>query len=159
MTELLITRTNSTNPDFIKLVKFLDAELAIRDGNEHSFYAQYNKIDELRNVALAYNNGHAVGCGAFKKYEGDTAEIKRMYVLPIVRSKGIAGKILEELEKWATEEGFGICILETGRKQPEAVRLYEKSGYMPIPNYGQYEGIENSVCMKKILNNASHLSH
>lgn len=151
MKGLLITRTNSANPDFIKLVKLLDEELAIRDGSEHSFYAQYNKIDAIKNVVLAYHNGEALGCGAFKKYDGDTAEIKRMYVRPEERGKGIAGEVLKELEKWAPEEGFGSCILETGRKQPEAIRLYEKSGYSIIPNYGQYKEIANSVCMRKSL--------
>lgn len=151
MKGLLITRTDSANRDFIKLVKLLDEELAIRDGSEHSFYAQYNNIDAIKNVVLAYHNGKALGCGAFKKYDADAAEIKRMYVLLPERGKGIAGEVLTELEKWALEEGFGSCILETGKKQPEAIRLYEKSGYVPIPNYGQYEGIEDSVCMKKTL--------
>ena len=151
MTELIITRTDSTNPDFVKLVKLLDEELALRDGSEHSFFAQYNKIDAIKNVVVAYHNEQATGCGAFKKYQGHTAEVKRMYVLPTERGKGIAGEVLKELEKWALEEGFGSCILETGKKQPEAIRLYEKSGYKLIPNYGQYKEIESSVCMRKPL--------
>lgn len=147
--EVKIVRTDSANPDFIKLVGELDADLRIRDGSEHSFYAQFNKIDALKNVVVAYHNNEPIGCGAFKQYENSTAEIKRMFVPLHERGKGIAGKVLGELEKWADEEGFKSCILETGKKQPEAIRLYEKSGYTFIPNYGQYTGIDNSVCMKK----------
>lgn len=146
-----LLRTDSDNKDFRELVRLLDAELAIRDGAEHSFYAQFNKIDKIREVVVAYENELAVGCGAFKQYEPKIAEIKRMYVRENERGRGIAGKILAELETWAKELNFSECILETGLKQPEAVRLYQKSGYETIANYGQYEGIENSVCLRKII--------
>ena len=129
----------------------LDRDLQIRDGVEHSFYAQFNKIDKIREVVVAYENETAVGCGAFKEYSAGAAEIKRMFVRPENRGRGIAGKILTELETWAKELNFSECVLETGLKQPEAVRLYQKSGYEVIPNYGQYVGVENSVCMKKIF--------
>lgn len=147
-----LLRTDSDNDDFRELVKFLDAELQIRDGAEHDFYAQFNKIDAIREVVVAYENEIAVGCGAFKEYLPRVAEIKRMFVLPESRNRSIAGKILSELEAWASELSFSKCILETGLKQPEAVRLYQKSGYEIIPNYGQYAGIENSVCMRKSIN-------
>lgn len=142
-------RTDSINTDFIQLVNQLDAELATRDGNEHSFYIQYNKIDNIRFVVLAYENQKAIGCGAIKEYSPDTMEIKRMYVSPEGRKKGIATKILTELESWAIELSHTKCILETGKKQPEAIALYRKNGYKPIPNYGQYAGIENSLCFEK----------
>ena len=148
---LTYLRTNSSNQDFIHLVKLLDADLAIRDGTDHSFYAQYNKIDLIQHVVVAYDNNEAVGCGAFKNYDETSVEIKRMYVLSQHRNKGIAAAILQQLELWANEEGYQSTVLETGMKQPEAIRLYEKSGYIIIPNYGQYAGIENSVCMKKQL--------
>lgn len=148
-TELL--RTDSDNADFRELVALLDADLAIRDGAEHLFYAQYNKIDLIREVVVAYENGEAVGCGAFKEYEPNAAEIKRMYVSPAKRGRGIARRILAELETWAKELSFVECVLETGVKQPEAIALYRKSGYEKIPNYGQYAGVENSVCLKKTL--------
>lgn len=148
---LKIIRTDSDNSAFRELVKLLDADLAIRDGAEHSFYAQFNKVDKIREVVVAYENETAVGCGAFKEYAPQIAEIKRMYVLENMRGRGFAGEILAELESWAKELNFSECILETGLKQPEAIRLYQKSGYEIIPNYGQYEGVENSVCMKKVL--------
>lgn len=146
-----LLRTNSDNADFRELVALLDADLAIRDGADHSFYAQYNKIDKIREVVVAFENETAVGCGAYKEYEPNIAEIKRMYVREENRGRGIAGQILAELETWAKELNFTECVLETGKKQPEAIALYKKSGYEIIPNYGQYAGIENSVCMRKIL--------
>ena len=144
-----IVRTNSDNPDFIELVKYIDADLAIRDGNEHSFYAQFNKIDKIKFVVIAYEDDQPVGCGAIKEYAPNTMEIKRMYTSPASRGNGIATKVLTELENWAAEMSFEKCILETGKKQPEAIALYKKSGYKSISNYGQYAGIENSVCFRK----------
>jgi putative acetyltransferase len=146
---LKIIRTDSLNEDFRELVSLLDADLRIRDGADHGFYAQFNKIDLIKNVVVAYQNDIAVGCGAFKKFDEESVEIKRMFVRPDDRGRGVAVEILKELEIWAAEENFGFAVLETGKKQPEAIRLYEKSGYESIPNFGQYAGIENSVCMKK----------
>ena len=143
--------TDSSNNHFKELVKLLDADLTIRDGGDHVFYAQFNKIDMIQHVIVAYENEAPVGSVAFKKYDDTSAEVKRMYVLPQHRNKGIAASVLLQLEQWAKEEGFTTTVLETGMKQPEAIRLYEKSSYKRIPNYGQYAGIENSVCMKKEL--------
>ncbi len=147
-----IVRTDETDEKFLALVKLLDIELAKRDGDEHAFYAQFNAPVGLAGVVLAYDGGIAVGCGAFKQHSDDIAEIKRMFVLAGHRGKRVAARILEELEGWAVKCGFAECILETGFKQPEAIALYKRSGYHLMPNYGQYEGVENSVCMKKRLN-------
>ena len=146
-----IIRTNSDDQDFIDLVKNLDAELAERDGNDHSFYAQFNKIDKIKFVVVAYENSKPMGCGAIKEYASNTMEIKRMYTSPESRGKGIATKVLTELEIWATELSYEKCILETGKKQPEAIGLYKKNGYKFIPNYGQYAEIENSLCFEKVV--------
>lgn len=145
-------RTDSSNPDFIALVKLLDADLAQRDGTETEYYAQFNKIDMLKNCIVAYVNDSPVGCGAFKPFEeGISVEVKRMYVLETERGKGLAGAILSELEKWAAELGYSKSVLETGKRQPEAIALYSKHGYQITENYGQYIGIENSVCFEKHL--------
>ena len=149
---ITITRTNSDNPDFIGLVKFLDADLAERDGADHSFYSQFNKIDKIKQVVVAFENDRPIGCGAIKEYNTDTMEIKRMYTSPDSRGKGIATKVLAALEQWAGELNYQQCILETGKKQPEAIRLYKRNGYQLIENYGPYAGIENSVCFEKKLN-------
>lgn len=146
-----LVRTDSSNNDFVELVKLLDKELQIRDGSEHSFYSQYNKIDKIKNVVVAFYNNTAVGCGAIKEYENGIMEVKRMFVKDEYRRKGIATDVLIELEKWAKELGYSKCILETGRAQPEAIHLYKKNNYSVIPNYGQYAGVVNSVCMEKVF--------
>jgi putative acetyltransferase len=148
---ITVTRTTSDNPDFEKLVIELDAFLAILDGEDHAFYAQFNKSSALKNTVIAYENETAVGIGAYKEYDSQTVEMKRMYTLPLYRGKGIASKILSELELWAKEENYKIAVLETGFMQKEAISLYQKLGYVITENYGQYIGVENSICMKKTL--------
>jgi GNAT superfamily N-acetyltransferase len=146
-----IIRTNSDNPDFVALVRLLDADLAKRDGAEHSFYSQFNKIAKIKYVVVAYTDEKPVGCGAIKEFGPEAMEVKRMYVAPESRNKGVATKILSALENWAGELTYTKCVLETGKRQPEAIALYQKSGYQIIPNYGQYAGMENSVCFEKVI--------
>ena len=149
---LKIVRTNSCDKDFIALVKLLDADLQIRDGEDHPFFAQYNKLDNIKYAVVAYLDKVPVGCGAIKQYDEHTMEIKRMFVNPELRGKGIATKVLIELENWVRELNFSKCILETGKRQPEAIRLYQKNGYEIIPNFGQYKNVKSSVCFEKIIN-------
>jgi len=146
-----LERTTSDNQDFITLVKALDADLGQRDGEDHEFYHQFNSIAGLRNALVAYLDDKLVGCGALKEFDSTSMEVKRMYVLPSARGKGVATLILKELEKWAKELKYENCVLETGKRQPEAIALYTKNGYESIPNYGQYIGVENSVCFRKTL--------
>ncbi|MCC4228891.1 GNAT family N-acetyltransferase [Zunongwangia profunda] len=146
-----IKRTSSSEIDFQHLVSELDGELSTRNGETNEFFAQYNKIDQIKNVIIATIENKPVGCGAMKAYDSDTMEIKRMFVPIEMRGKGIAVHILKNLEKWAKEMNYSKCILETGNKMPEAIRLYEKSNYKIIPNYGQYNGIEDSICFEKHL--------
>jgi GNAT superfamily N-acetyltransferase len=148
---MTLTRTNSDHPDFVALVRLLDADLARRDGEEHAFYAAFNRVDTIKYVVLAYEDGLPAGCGALKEHGDGTMEIKRMFVPEAKRRKGIASRILHHLELWAGEFAASRCILETGRKQPDAIALYRRSGYTMIPNYGQYVGVENSVCFEKKL--------
>lgn len=146
-----IIKCNSNNQDFINLVKLLDSDLALRDGEDHSFYAQFNKLDNIKYALVIYLNNQPIGCGAIKQFESDCMEVKRMYTLPEFRGQGLATKILIELENWAFELGYKKCVLETGKRQPEAIQLYKKNGYKTIPNYGQYTNVENSVCFEKDL--------
>jgi GNAT superfamily N-acetyltransferase len=129
----------------------LDADLAQRDGEDHVFYDQFNKIGNIPYAMVAFDANVAVGCGALKQFDKERLEVKRMYVSPDNRGKGIATLLLGALEAWAKELGYEKCILETGKKQPEAIALYEKNGYVRVSNYGQYKGIENSVCFEKKL--------
>lgn len=151
MLSIRLKKTDSTDPDFAELVRHLDADLAERDGEDHSFYAQFNKIDNIKHAIVAYENDRPVGCGAIKEYSPDTMEVKRMYTSPENRGKGIASSVLSELERWASELSYEKCILETGKRQPEAIALYKKRGYQVIPNYGQYADVEDSVCFEKNL--------
>ena len=144
-------RTTSENPDFQKLVKQLDAYLAVMDGEEHAFYHQYNKIDMLKNCIVIFDNDEAVTCGAIKEFDSKSMEVKRMFTLPEKRGKGLASKILTELETWTKELGYEKTFLETGKRQTEAIALYNKCVYKVIPNYGQYIGIDNSICFEKKL--------
>ncbi len=146
-----IIRTDAVNPDFIYLVRLLNADLSIRDGEDHGFYMQYNKLESIKYVLVADENGEAVGCGAIREYAPGIMEVKRMFTHPDHRSKGIARKILSELEDWTRELKYEKCILETGIKQPEAIQVYQRSGYAITENYGQYKGVVNSVCFEKIL--------
>ncbi len=148
---LSLTRTNSENEAFLALVSALDKDLAVRNGEANDFFAPFNKTPLIRNVVLAFNDLMPAGCGAMKEFDRNTAEIKRMFVPPELRGKGIAGTILRELETWAKELGYTRCVLETGDKMPEALALYRKSGYRIIPNYGPYENVESSICFEKNL--------
>lgn len=146
-----LLRTTNTNKDFRALVTLLDGHLAVTDEDEHDFYNQYNGLDAIKHVVILYKEDEPMACGAFKHYEDGTVEIKRMFTAEAARGQGLAVKVLDELEAWAREEGYAKGLLETGRRQPYAVRLYEKQGYTIVPNYGQYTGMENSVCMEKRL--------
>lgn len=146
---LTFKRCDSSNDDFQALVKELDHYLAFIDGEEHAFYAQYNKIDSIKHVIVAYLDGRAVACGAFKPYGEHGVEIKRMWASPTLRGQGLASRVLFELENWASSLAYRFSVLETGKSQADAVRLYEKNGYYVIPNYGQYTEAHHSVCYKK----------
>lgn len=144
-----LIRTNSDHQDFKKLVQQLDRDLAIKNGEINDFFAQYNKLDLIKHVVMAYMDEEPIGCGAIKQYEENTVEIKRMFVPLKKRGNGIASRILQELEQWAKELGYKKCILETGDKMTEAIGLYKKHAFIVIPNYGQYADISNSICFEK----------
>ena len=144
-----LKRTNSSDPNFVSLVKHLDADLAKRDGADHAFYDQFNSIAHLSHVIVLYENGIPISCGAFKEFDAESVEIKRMFTLPEHRGAGHGALVLWELESWATELKYKKSILETGTKQHEAIQLYLKCGYVLVENYGQYVGVENSRCFEK----------
>lgn len=145
-----IKRTDSSDKDFHKLVERLDKDLLERYNELQLFYRQFNKIENISTVLVAYEEGLPVGCGCFKPFDEESVEVKRMYVSDEHRGKGIGAAILSELEKWAAELNYKYIVLETGNKQPEAITLYKKSGYLIIPNYGQYARKEDtSICMRK----------
>lgn len=146
-----LTRTNSKSTDFIQLVQELDADLAIKNGDDNAFFAQFNTVAPLQYVVVLYVENNAVGCGAIKAFNEHTMEIKRMYVKPEYRGKGRATEILNELQNWTKELGYSTCVLETGQQMTDALRLYTKNGFSVIPNYEPYTNVATSVCLKKEL--------
>jgi putative acetyltransferase len=93
----------------------------------------------------------AVGCGALRRVDSQTAEIKRMYVSPRHRGAGVGRAIVEKCEQVARELGVSRIVLETGERQPEALTLYAHCGFARIPAFGEYENSPLSICMEKVL--------
>jgi putative acetyltransferase len=146
-----LERTTSKSKDFILLTKKLDQELKLIYGSTQEEFDQFNIIDNIETVVVAYIDNSAAGCGCFKTYDKNTAELKRMFVDDQFREKGIASAILIELEKWAKELGYSSIALETGKVQIGAVAIYKKFGYSVIPNFDPYLGNDLSICFKKNL--------
>ncbi len=148
-----VVRADHHHAHFYALVKELDAEFWVRYPEVQQNFEPFNKVDNSARVVLAYADGVAVGCGCFRPMKGEpnAIEIKRMYTKPDFRSRGIARKVLQELERWALEEGYTEAKLETGVQQPEAIAAYRKSGYVQIPNFEPYVGVDISICMRKTL--------
>jgi GNAT superfamily N-acetyltransferase len=144
-------RTTSEDAEFRKMVNALDEDLNLRNGDIQRQYDQYNKIDRIKHAMVIYFDDKPVGCGCFKKFDDELVEMKRMFVLPEMRGKQLAARMLQELEKWAIEESNTVAVLETGRRQVEAQRLYSIAGYFRTENYGQYIGMEDSICYRKVL--------
>lgn len=148
---ITLLRTTAANEHFTQLTLQLDAELWEQYPDTQQEYDSHNKMDTAVKVILALEDEVPVGCGAFREFLPEEIEIKRMYVKPSHRGKGISKKILQALEKWAMENRFVQAKLETGIKQPEAIQLYKGAGYVPIPNYDPYKNMPESVCMGKKL--------
>lgn len=145
--------TDGCNKDFTELCHGLDDFLNELVGGEENRieYVQYNKLDDIHDVIVAYDNDTPIACASFKKYDNECAEVKRVFVKKEYRGMGLSKELMEMLEKRAREKGFQYFILESGEPLVAAMALYRKIGYKVIPNYGQYVGMEKSVCMKKKL--------
>ena len=146
-----LKRTTTADNDFQQLVFQLDHELWNELKEDQATYDQHNKVPDIKTAVLVYQRDEAVACGCFKPVAANTVEIKRMFVQKPYRGKGLSKQVLNELEKWALEEGFNQAVLETSIHFTTAKTLYQKSGYNIIPNYGPYVGLVESVCMKKQL--------
>ena len=144
-------RTTSTDPAFQALVRILDKELWVRYPTEQANYEPHNKIENNNTVVIVHDDAKPIGCGCFKKFDDNTIEIKRMFVDPAYRGRGVSKMIMNELEQWAKELHFTRAVLETGFNQPEAIGLYQKCGYKQIPNYGPYVNMTTSLCMEKFI--------
>lgn len=145
--------TNGENPDFIELCHDLDDFLneLVRGEKNRAEYIQYNKLDDIHDIIVAYDEDIPVGSAGFKKYDDECAEVKRVFIKREYRGKGISKKLMELLEERAKNKGYKYLILESGELLVAAMSLYRKIGYKVIPNYGQYKDMPDSVCMKKEL--------
>ncbi|MDE7290511.1 MAG: GNAT family N-acetyltransferase [Treponemataceae bacterium] len=143
--------TNGENPDFIELCRSLDDFLNELVGGEENRaeYVPYNRLSDIHDAIIAYDGEISVGCAAFKKYDDECAEVKRVFIKQEYRGKGISRELMKRLENAAKEQGFRCLILESGEPLVAAMSLYRKIGYEVIPNYGQYKDMPDSVCMKK----------
>lgn len=145
--------TEGTDERFKHLCSKLDDYLNMIVGGEQqrTQYTKYNQLDSIHDVVLIIEDDKAVGCGSFKKYDDQTAELKRVYVSEEYRGKRYGRVILEQLESIAKNKGYKSLILETGRPLEQAKNLYTNMGYKIIDNYGQYVDMKDSICMEKIL--------
>ena len=145
-------RTHLHDLRFQALVKELDDELGEMYGAQQAQFTPHNVLEENVNALLLMRGDVPVGIGAFREMEEKgVVEIKRMFVVPSERGKGLSKKILEELENWAREKQYIHAKLETGDKNISAIFLYEKTGYERIPPFGPYVDIPESICFGKKL--------
>ncbi|TVL90325.1 GNAT family N-acetyltransferase [Streptomyces sp. SAJ15] len=128
------------------------AEIAVRYGTEDSEPGVAPSAADVAVFLLAHDpDGVAVGCGGLRDLGAGVGEVKRMYVEPDRRGSHAATLILRALEDWARSQGWTRLRLETGDRQPDAVRFYTRSGYERIPNFGAYAGVESSLCFERLL--------
>ena len=149
-----ITHEAFDSRDAQRLIAALDAGLAELYPPEQRFgpNLKAQHLAEGRGTFLvARDNGRAVGCGAFRLLDATTAEIKRMYVEPDQRGKGVGRAVLASLQTAAEQLGARRLVLETGSHSPEALTLYRRAGFRQIECWGEYATSPTSVCMEKPL--------
>ncbi len=146
-----LQRTNQADLEFIALVQQLNQEQEARNGDKNDYYMQFNQLDEIDYVVIAYINEQAVACGGLRPYDSQQIEVKRMFTSENYRQQGIAGQVLIELEQWARELGYEKCILETGTMNPEAVEFYHKNEFKQVAAFPPYTEDIDSICFEKKL--------
>lgn len=127
----------------------MDEELNERYEELQKQYDEYNKVEYIKDVVIVYRNDLPVACGAWKEHDDITIELKRVFVGKENRKQGLSKLIINNLEQLGKEKGYKYAVLETGKKQYEAINLYKSNGYEVIENYEPYIGKANSICMKK----------
>lgn len=148
---LRIEAVGYDHPDAARLIGEVQQEYVARYGGEDRAPIELADFTPPSGLFLVgYAEGAAVACGGWRAHGAD-AEIKRMYVTPAARGRGLARRMLAELERTARDAGHRRVILETGSQQPEAVVLYRSSGYTGIPGYGYYACSPHSMHFGKIL--------
>jgi putative acetyltransferase len=146
-----ILRVDSGNQDFKNLVHLLDEELGVIYGISQEKCSIGNETEQPKKAIVVYYQQEAIACGCFDVYDHRSIELRRMFVKMSYRRKGLGLLVVDALEKWAKEEGYAHCMLETGNKQAIAVEFYKKIGYAIIKNYFPYLNSQISICMAKNL--------
>ncbi|WP_374457439.1 GNAT family N-acetyltransferase [Nocardioides sp.] len=155
---LHVERLPITHPDAQLLVEAVQEEYVVRyGGRDESPIDPRDFEDPLGRFFVGYLDGLPVATGAWRRSSVRalgvevTAEIKRMYVVPAAQRRGLARQVLAHLEATAADAGIEALVLETGIAQPEAIALYESSGYVPIPGFGHYRDSDLSRCFGRVL--------
>jgi GNAT superfamily N-acetyltransferase len=151
---VVVVRVPLDHADAQRLIEEVQAEYVVRYGGTDRTPLDAQMFEPPGgSFFVAYRDGEAVATGAWRRRTDvealgtrPTAEIKRMYVTPIARGKGLARRMLAHLERTAAAQGAEAMILETGTAQPEAMALYESAGYTPIPSFGYYRDAPENRC-------------
>lgn len=146
-------RTDGKNKDFIENCRLLDMDLDRRVGKKikRDKYEKYNRLDEIREAIVVYENNKVIGGGAIRRYDDENVELKRVFVHTGYQGRGIGSKLVSLLIEWAVELGYKTMILETGELLAESCAVYKKLGFKVIPNYGPYVDMPESLCMARDL--------
>ncbi len=140
------------DPDATALRAAQRAEIAERYGTPDSEPGIAPSAADMTVFVVAEDDeGSPIGCGGLRELDRTEAEVKRMFVRRESRGSGASTAILDRLESIARERGYDRLLLETGDRQPDAVRFYLRQGYTRIPNFGHYAGHEASLCFAKPL--------
>lgn len=144
-----IIRTDIHDANFKAMVQLLDAELRLMYGDQQDDFDPHNKLKEDTHTLVIKHQNQTVGCGAFRPMEEGVAEVKRMFVHPDYRGKGLSKIILTALEDWIKEKQYTYIKLETGNKNIAALSLYPATGYESIEPFGPYRHLPDSICFGK----------
>jgi GNAT superfamily N-acetyltransferase len=139
---------DDTDADCLRIDQ--QAEISARYGSDTEPGTKPSASD-ITVFFVAYIDGVAAGCGGLRQLDDSHAEIKRMYVAPGFRGTGVASGILSSLEAYGRERGWERLVLETGNRQPDAIKFYEREGFARIPNFGYYADSAISLCYEKAL--------
>ena len=150
---MYIERGDGMNQDFVQLCCELDGFLNQLVGGEENRaeYVAFNQLTDIDDVFIAYDGVVPVGCAAYKDYDGERAEVKRVFVREEYRGQGVGRLLMEKLTQEAHSKGYRYLILESGEPLAAAMGLYREIGFQVIPNYGQYADMPESICMQKQL--------
>ena len=148
-TEVVIAAESPRCDDAAVLIAELDRDLLARYPQASVHGIDPAAVEASGFFLIARLAGRAVGCGALRPLAPGVGEVKRMFVRPEARRRGIARRVLDRLEQMARERGIAALRLETGTRQPEAIALYEAAGYRRIPCFGEYAEDPFSLCYEK----------